>query len=417
MRSKILLWPLALVSMALGVTPVTAADAVPAGYAVPIGGALKYDNDAVWGRLVELAGGKGARFVVLATAAGNPARSGRQIADALARRGAIAEVLPVAPKLADTDVTAAVRDPALIAKVRAARGVFFSGGAQERIVDSLAPAGVESPLLAEIRALHRRGGVVAGTSAGAAIMSSVMFRDAQDVMRILKGELRQGKEYDRGLGFAGESLFVDQHFLKRGRIGRMLPLMVAKGYTLGLGVEENSAAIIHGDEIEVIGGKGALLVDLSSMKRDSESGVFNLRGARLSYLDRGDRYRMSTRTVLPSAAKLADHRVDPNAADFKPFFDNDAFHLDMLGDTTIVNAMSNLIDNARREVRGLAYNARPPADDPAPSLGFEFRLYKGDDSVGWYTGALGGEDYTVANLYLDVTPVRVAQPLYRPWSN
>jgi len=89
----------------------------------------------------------------------------------------------------------------------------------------------------------------------------------------------------------------------------------------------------------------------------------------------------------------------------------------MLGDTTIVNAMSNLIDNARREVRGLAYNARPPADDPAPSLGFEFRLYKGDDSVGWYTGALGGEDYTVANLYLDVTPVRVAQPLYRPWSN
>lgn len=386
-----------------------------AGYAVPIGGALKYDNDAVWGRLVELAGGPGARFVVLATAAGNPERSARQIVDALTRRGAVAEALPVSARLVGVDVSRAVQDPALIAKVRAANGVFFSGGAQERIVDALAPGGVESPLLSEIRQLQQRGGVVAGTSAGAAIMSTVMFRDAQDVMAILKGQLREGKEVDRGLGFAGPALFVDQHFLKRGRVGRMLPLMLAKGYKLGIGVEENSAAIIHGDQIEVIGGKGALLVDLHDATHDPAVGAFNLLGARVSYLDRGDRYDMATRTVLPSAAKLADHKVDPNAADFKPFFANDPYYLDMLGDTTIVNAMGNLIDNPRREVMGLAYTMRPPQDDKQPSLGFEFRLYKKADSVGWFTGAFGGEDYTVANLYLDVRPVRVRQPLYTPW--
>ncbi|MBB4010949.1 cyanophycinase [Niveibacterium umoris] len=393
-----------------------AADALPAtGYAVPIGGALKFDNEAVWARLVELAGGPGARFVVLATAAGNPQRSGKQIADALTRRGAQVDVLPVAPRLEGFDAEQAVRDPALVERVRAARGVFFSGGAQERIVDTLAPGGQESPLLAAIRDLHRRGGVVAGTSAGAAIMSSVMFRDAQDVMGILKGRLREGQEIDRGLGFVGPSLFVDQHFLKRGRVGRMLPLMLARGYKLGIGVEENSAAVVHGDQIEVLGGKGALLVDLHDATQDASQGVFNLRGARISYLDRGDRYDMATRTVLPSQAKLSDHKVDPNAADFKPFFANDPFYLDILGDSAIVNAMGNLIDNAGREVFGLAYDMRPKADDPRPELGFEFRLYKKADSVGWFTGSFGGEDYTVANLYLDVTPVRVKQPLYTPW--
>jgi cyanophycinase len=87
-------------------------------------------------------------------------------------------------------------------------------------------------------------------------MSSVMFRDAPSVIGVMKGQLRDGKEVDRGLGFVGSNLFVDQHFLKRGRFGRMIPLMLAKGYKLGLGVDENSAAIVHGDDIEVIGAKG-----------------------------------------------------------------------------------------------------------------------------------------------------------------
>ncbi|MGS0759390.1 cyanophycinase, partial [Roseateles sp. GG27B] len=67
----------------------------------------------------------------------------------------------------------------------------------------------------------------------------------------MKGKWMDGKQIDRGLGFVGPDLFVDQHFLKRGRFGRMIPLMMAKGYKLGLGVDENSAAIMHGDDIEV----------------------------------------------------------------------------------------------------------------------------------------------------------------------
>ena len=52
------------------------------GYAVPIGGALKYDNDEVWSRLVQLAGGKGARFAVFAMASATPDKSAASIVDA-----------------------------------------------------------------------------------------------------------------------------------------------------------------------------------------------------------------------------------------------------------------------------------------------------------------------------------------------
>ena len=66
---------------------------------------------------------------------------------------------------------------------------------------------------------------------------------------------------------------VFAHFLKRGRIGRMLPLMMAKGYKLGLGIEENSAAIVQGDLVEVVGGKGALLIDLNDVLTDPNDAV------------------------------------------------------------------------------------------------------------------------------------------------
>ena len=209
----------------------------------------------------------------------------------------------------------------------------------------LMPGGHSTPMLEAIWEVYRKGGVVAGTSAGAAIMSTVMFRDAPSVINIMKGKWVEGKQIDRGLGFVGPDLFVDQHFLKRGRFGRMIPLMMAKGYKLGLGVDENSAAVIHGDEVEIIGGKGAMLVDLNDVKTDPTLGAFNLTQARLNYLDHGDRYNLKTRLTMPSGFKLRGDKLDPSAPDYKPYYTEPLFHLDMLGDTTISNAMNYLIDS------------------------------------------------------------------------
>ncbi|MDC8773855.1 cyanophycinase [Roseateles albus] len=400
---------------AAAVVPPVKTEPLIKGYAIPIGGALKADNEEVWGRIVALAGGKGARFVVFGTASEDPEASAKQAIDMLHRRGAVAEALPVAPKFGWVDLNKVVRDPALINKVKGARGVFFTGGSQERIVDVLMPGGQPTPMLEAIWEVYRKGGVVAGTSAGAAIMSTVMFRDAPSVINIMKGKWVEGKQIDRGLGFVGPDLFVDQHFLKRGRFGRMIPLMMAKGYKLGLGVDENSAAIIHGDDIEVIGGKGAMLVDLSEVKTDPTLGAFNLTNARLNYLDHGDHYSMKNRVTTPSAIKLRGDKLDPASPDYKPYYTEPLFHLDMLGDTTISNSMNYLIDSPLSEVRGLTFDVGAKADDPVADLGFLFRVYKGRGSYGWSTDENGPEEYTVINLYLDITPVRMPQPIYSAW--
>ena len=413
-----LAWPVLGASAAPGApTPAAAPAFAPVtGYVVPIGGALKYENAEIWQRLVQLSGGAGARWVVVPAAAANPETTGARIVEALAAQGAAAELLPVSPRWTGLDADEAVRDPVLVAKARAARGVFFAGGAQARIVDALLEGdGKRTPLLEAIWSVFESGGVIAGTSAGAAVMSETMFRDAANVLGVLKaGRAEEGREIDRGLGFVGPDLFIDQHFLKRGRIGRMLPLMLQKNYRLGLGIEENSAAILHGSEVEIIGGKGALLVNLTDATHDTTLGAFNLRNARLTYLDRGDRHNLATGATTPSAQKLAGMLIDPHAPDFRPYFRRMPFVPDILGDSAIVNAMANLIDNAETEAYGLAFSGIPPRDDPRPDLGFEFRLRRLPDSLGWYTGAFGGEDYTVLNLALDVTPVTMTRPLYQP---
>ena len=392
------------------------ASPVPAtGAVVAIGGALRYDNAPVWSRLVALAGGPGARFVVLATASENPGRSAALAVAALEAHGARAEALPVAPRLEDVDLDKATRDPQLIARVAAARGVFFTGGAQERIVDTLQPGGRATPLLEAIRDVPGRGGVIAGTSAGAAVLSRVMFRDATDVLAVMKGALREGHEVDCGLGLAGPDLFVDQHFLARGRLGRMLPLMQSRGLRVGLGVEEDSAAILRNGQVEVVGPGGALFVDLADATTDAKLGTFNIAGVRLTYLGDGDRLDLRTRALTPAPVRARGTRVEPGAAGFAPYLEERPFLMDVLADGAMLRGMTYALDGPSVEVRGLAFDARPEAAAPR-DLGFEFRFSRVPGTSGWFSSALGNEAYTIENVRLDVVPVKVAQPLYRAWS-
>ena len=394
--------------------PVPAAAEARAGSVVAIGGGLRDDNHAVWSRIVALAGGTGARFVVFPTSASAPATAGAEAVAALEAHGAQAEVLPVSPRLDGTDMSRAVRDPDLLAKVRAARGVFFTGGAQEYIVDALQPGGVATPMLTAIREVLAQGGVVAGTSAGAAAMSRVMFRDPPVVPTVLKGSLREGKDVDRGLGFAGPDLFVDQHFLRRGRLGRALPLMLSRGFEIGIGVEENSAAVLRGSEIEVIGPGGALFVDLSEATTDPKRGAFNVERARLTYLADGDRFDAHTRVLDPAPAKLKGQRLDPAAPGFRPYYEDTPFLLDVLGEGAVLKAMTYMVDGPAATLRGLAFDAGPGAAPPR-DLGFEFRFSRRADTIGWYASINDTESYTVANVRLDVVPVQVVEPLYRDW--
>src|SRR5205814_6529914 len=180
------------------------------------------------------------------------------------------------------DFHKAVYDPELAAQVEAAHGVFFSGGAQERLVAALRTSdGKPTPVLAAIGRVYARGGVVAGTSAGAAVMSHVMCRDARYLLQVLRQGVTKGKEVDEGFGFLDNNWFVDQHFLVRGRIARALVIMRQFDLRYGLGIDEETAVVVHGGQADVVGHRGALLIDLSKATQDPKINGFNLTDARV----------------------------------------------------------------------------------------------------------------------------------------
>jgi cyanophycinase len=375
----------------------------PRGSLVIIGGGLRANNAEVWERIVSLAGGKGARIAVLPTAAQDPAKEAQLTADALARHGARPFVVPVAPMLAGTDVRKAADDPAQADAIRKAGGVFFTGGDQARITGSLRRLdGSNTAVLDALWALYRRGGVIAGTSAGAAIMSSTMFHDPPlDVMPVLKNGVVDGKDIAPGLGFIGTDVFVDQHLLARGRFARMLPAMLAKGYTLGLGIDENTAAIVGPSrDVTVIGYRGALVLDLSRATTDRSQPGFNLSDARISYLDSGDRFNLATRTYVPGPGK---EPVDRKYVEPRP----PIFYTDILGNTAVADLLEKLADSDLQRAVGVAFEG---PDSPSPERGFEFTFMRVPDSAEYVTNR---EDaYSIYRIRMDIRPVRVHQPFY-----
>ncbi|MBZ2207681.1 cyanophycinase [Massilia soli] len=379
------------------------AQAAAKGSLVIAGGALRADNAVVWQRIVALAGGQGARIAVIPAAAGNPERSGKQLVQTLSRYGAAAFVLPVAPRLPG-DVRKAANDPALAAAVRSAGGVYFSGGDQGRITQALRnPDGSNSLVLDAVWEMYRRGGVIAGTSAGAAIMSSTMFYEAGSVLATLQNGVEDGREIAPGLGFVGNELFIDQHLLIRGRFARMLPVMVKKGYRLGLGIDENTAAVVGPDrQLEVIGYKGALLLDLARATVDRQQTAFNVSNVAISYLDHGDRLDLASGALLPSGDK-ADGKVDPA----RPANFGAVYTADILGNTTVVDVMAKLVDSDQTQALGLAFGGPPAA---AGKAGFEFRFSRTADTIGYASAT--SEAYSVYRLRLDVRPIALGWPQY-----
>ncbi len=372
------------------------------GSLVIIGGALRRDNAVVWQKIVSLAGGKGAKIAVFPSASGNPQQAGDNLAATLKQYGAEAFVVPLSVKFKDIDYKQVAQDAARVEKVRSAGGVYFAGGDQGRITQALVAAdGSKTPLLQAVWQVYEKGGVIAGSSAGAAIMSSTMFYDAMPVLPTLQLGVTDGKEIAPGLGFIGTDIFIDQHAIIRGRFARMLPVMLKKHYKLGLGVDENTAMVVHQRrELEVIGYKGVVMLDLSSATTDAKQPGFNLANARISYLDAGDQLNLQTKAVTPAKDKLAG-KLDPA----KPYYSAPRFFGDILGNTAVVDLLQDLIDNSQKEVLGLAFGQT--------GGGFEFRFGKTAESVGYYSGASGAESTTVLNVRMDVRPVQMAQPLYR----
>ncbi|HEX7984924.1 MAG TPA: cyanophycinase [Duganella sp.] len=379
--------------------------APPAGNLVIIGGGLRADNAEVWQRIVQLAGGRGARIGVFGSASINPEKSAQNTVNKLNQYGAQAFFIPLGVTLPNSDYRKAAEDPEVVALIHSATGIYFTGGDQARITKALVrPDGSRTLALEAVWDVYRDGGVVAGSSAGAAIMSTTMFYDAKATLDMLKQGVTDGNEIAPGLGFIGDDVFVDQHLLVRGRFARMIPVMLKKGYQIGLGIDENSAMVVNARrDVEIIGYSGALLLDLSAAITDRGIKGFNISNATISYLDRGDKFNLVSREFTPSADK-ADNKLDPNQPDTR----GTVYTNDILGNNAVLDLMVNLIDNAQQEAIGIAFgNPR----DSSPDLGFEFRFSKTINSVGYSSTEV--EAYSVLKLRMDIRPIQLQQPLYR----
>jgi cyanophycinase len=134
--------------------------------------------------------------------------------------------------------------------INKATAVWFPGGQQGRLYDALNEAG----LIEFLQTRHRAGILFGGTSAGAAIMSEVMIPGAPDKPGLVIGNTPIRK----GLGLASD-LIIDQHFIARGRINRLLGAVLDHQDRVGVGVGESTAIVVRGGTFIVMG-KGSVVV-------------------------------------------------------------------------------------------------------------------------------------------------------------
>jgi cyanophycinase len=274
------------------------------GPLVAIGGAEdKLGRRAVLSTFVSLAGGADARIAVVPTASSLGPEI-VEVYDALFRRLGAREVIGARPQTRDE-----AQDPALVGLLEGVTGIFMTGGNQLKLSAIVNGTAFGDAILAA----HRRGVVVAGTSAGASIQSShmVAFGPGGSTPKQRMTQLAAG------LGLIRD-VVIDQHFGQRNRYGRLLMLVAQSPGLLGIGIDEDTAAVVteeDGVQVLRVVGRGVVTV------LDGRSVVSNAHEARrtapllasgvvLHVLPAGSVFNLTDRTL-----QRPTHQVDPAEAE------------------------------------------------------------------------------------------------------
>ncbi len=270
-----------------------------------IGGAeAKLRRRTVLRAFVEAAGGAGARIAVVPSASSLGAEVVEVYRAAFGSLGA-AEVLSVRPESRSD-----AQDLALAAQLAEATGVFMTGGNQLKLSSFI----IGTPFADAIHAAYRRGAAVGGTSAGASILAEHMiaFGSGGATPKQRMSQLSVGLGLLRGV-------VIDQHFEQRNRYGRLLSLVAQSPSLLGLGVDEDTAAVVRdGDRLEVVGRGAVTVVDgshlISNAYTAKRTAPLLVSGAVVHVLPAGSRFDLSRRVLLQHhealpAAELAEVRA------------------------------------------------------------------------------------------------------------
>jgi cyanophycinase len=273
--------------------------ALGAGPVMMIGGAEDRVRDKVIvARFVQLAGGSDGHVVVISSASSLGDQATHVYRDLFTTLG-VGRVTGVRP-----EERSEADDPATAAVVRDATGIYLTGGNQSRLTQVVAGTKLADALFLA----HDRGAVLAGTSAGASAMAShmVAFGNAGPTPKNRMVQL------SAGLGIL-TGLVVDQHFGERGRIGRLLALVAQSPSLLGVGIDEDTCAIVFPDHTLNVIGKGAVtIVDGGHVKTDAYRGKgykpLMVSGAVLHSLPSGYWFDLRGRRLLAAEGALEDER-------------------------------------------------------------------------------------------------------------
>jgi len=241
---------------------------------------------------VDACGGTDAQVVVLATASELP-ETGERYADLFYKLQADSvEVLRIANREDAIDA-----GPETLDVLEYATGLFLTGGNQLRITSALGGTAIAEA----IQRRHRAGMVVAGTSAGAAVLSEYMISMGDSGGTPRRRLVQMGK----GLGLAPH-LVIDQHFRRRDRLGRLLTALSYNPGPLGIGIDEDTAAIIEDGTLRVLGSGAVTVVDASGMRFTDSHMVrrdqpLAMLGLKLDVLTAGCRYDLARRAGIPPA--------------------------------------------------------------------------------------------------------------------
>lgn len=292
-------------SAPLRLAPTT--DGGPVGPVMVIGGAEdKLGERVVLSRFVQLAGGDRAHIAVISTAS-SLGDAATDLYRHIFRRLGAAKVSGLRPETREE-----ANDPGTVEAIEDATGIFMTGGNQLRLSSVIGGTALGAAILEA----HGRGAVVAGTSAGASAVATHMMAFGSSGAT----PKHRMAHVSVGLGLL-VNVVVDQHFEQRTRLGRLLAVVAQSPSLIGLGLDEDTAAIIDADDVlEVIGRGSVTIVDGTDVVTDAYEATGHkpmmVSNARLHSLPSGYRFDLRARRVLPrdvtvspKVARLAQGRM------------------------------------------------------------------------------------------------------------
>ena len=241
-----------------------------AGTLVLIGGACEPQGDALGSFLDRCNARQGGKVVGITTASTDPAGSAREWMGAFAAAGAHNVEIPV------IDRRDRAQDARIAEMIRGADGIFFGGGDQVHLVATLGGSRVDRA----VREAYSRGAVVCGTSAGAAALTETILAGGEPDEYGQMQDLHLGP----GFGLLGFRAMIDTHFSQRRRLQRLFMVIAQNPELMGLGIDEDTAVVIHGHLGEVRGRGSVTFVDGRGVRFDNADECMNGAPLTLSYL-------------------------------------------------------------------------------------------------------------------------------------